>query len=233
LLAVAGASRYFWAMTSNIAENLAQIRSSLATFPHAKLVAVSKTQSAATMRAAFAAGQRVFGENYVQEALAKQLELQDLPIEWHFIGPLQSNKADLVAKHFDWLHSLDRAKLIGLLAAARPPSSLPLNVLIQVNIDDEQSKSGCAPNAITALAEQICMHPSLQLRGLMCIPKPNASHAETQQSFAAMRLLFESLRNAYPSVDTLSMGMSADYELALAQGSTLVRVGSAIFGARH
>jgi PLP dependent protein len=202
------------------------------------LVAVSKTQPAAAVRAAFAAGQVAFGENYVQEALEKQAQLRDLGIEWHLIGPLQSNKAALVAQHFDWLQSLDRAKLVPLLAAARSAQQAPLQVLIQVNIDDESSKSGCAPADIAGLAGLIADTPQLQLRGLMCIPAP-ASLAEARHGkasaagFSAMKPLFDALQQRFgPLIDTLSMGMSGDYVQAIRCGSSCVRIGSALFGAR-
>jgi PLP dependent protein len=220
--------------SNEIAERIVAIQQQIqrAQRAPARLVAVSKTKPAALMRAAYAAGQHAFGENYVQEALAKQQELKDLAIEWHLLGPLQSNKCEAVAQHFDWLQSLDRAKLVPLLAAARPAHLAPLQVLIQVNIDDEASKSGCTPAQISELADLICAQPKLQLRGLMAIPKPGSDAA----SFIAMAVLFRELQQrAQPrsaTIDTLSMGMSDDFPLALAHGATLVRVGSAIFGAR-
>jgi pyridoxal phosphate enzyme (YggS family) len=198
----------------------------------AALLAVSKTKPATAIRALAAWGQRRFGENYVQEALAKQRELADLPLEWHLIGPLQSNKCREVAEHFDWLHSLDRPKLIAPLARWRPSGRGPLNVLIQVNIDDEASKSGCAPEAIAALATAIAAEPSLRLRGLMAIPAPHADLALRRIAFARMYALFQELQAGHPGVDTLSLGMSEDFELAVAEGATLVRIGSALFGAR-
>jgi pyridoxal phosphate enzyme (YggS family) len=196
-----------------------------------RLVAVSKTQPAGAVRALAALGQRAFGENYVQEALSKQRELADPALEWHAIGPLQSNKAREVAEHFHWLQSLDRIKLVEPLARLRPAASAPLNVLIQVNIDDESSKSGCAPDAVDALAAAIAAAPRLTLRGLMAIPAPAPPDAR-RAAFARMRTLFERLRDGYSGVDTLSMGMSDDFELAIAEGATLVRVGSALFGPR-
>jgi len=197
------------------------------------LLAVSKTQPADAVRALAALGQRAFGENYVQEALAKQEELRDLGLEWHLIGPLQSNKCREVAEHFDWLQTVDRAKLVGLLGRHRPPGRAPLNVLIQVNIDDEQSKSGCAPAAVASLAALIVAVPSLRLRGLMAIPAPAPEPARRRDAFTRMRALFDQLRTALPGVDTLSMGMSDDYELAIAAGATMVRAGTALFGARR
>ena len=197
------------------------------------LLAVSKTQPASAIRALAQLGQRAFGENYVQEALAKQRELADLALEWHLIGPLQSNKCREVAQHFDWLQSLDRARLIAPLAGHRPPDRAPLNVLIQVNIDAEASKSGCAPDEVAALAAAVAAAPPLRLRGLMAIPAPAPEQAQRRDAFRRLRSLFEQLRHAHAGVDTLSMGMSDDFELAIAEGATMVRVGSALFGARE
>lgn len=200
-----------------------------------RLVAVSKHMPAASVRACFEAGQHAFGENYVQEAIEKRALLGDLAIEWHLIGPLQSNKCAQVAAHFDWLQSLDRAKLIPLLARARSPLLPPLNVLIQVNIDDESSKSGCAPSAVRGLAELVAAEPTLCLRGLMVIGRPGAAEATfvaMAELFTQLRAHFSVLNRANVQLDTLSMGMSGDFPLALAHGADLVRVGSAIFGAR-
>lgn len=212
----------------------------IATAEHARagsepvsLLAVSKTQPADAVRAMASLGQRAFGENYVQEALAKQQALVDLDLEWHLIGPLQSNKCREVAEHFDWLQSLDRTKLIDLLARHRPAGRAPLNVLIQVNIDDEDSKSGCAPGDISALATGVAATPALQLRGLMAIPAPAPDLDRRRRAFALMRALFEELRSTHTQVDTLSMGMSDDFELAIAEGATMVRAGTALFGARQ
>jgi pyridoxal phosphate enzyme (YggS family) len=196
------------------------------------LVAVSKQQPAAAIAALARAGQVAFGENYVQEALSKQRELAALALEWHFIGPLQSNKCREVAGRFDWLQSLDRAKLIEPLARHRPPRRTPLNVLVQVNIDDEASKSGCAPEAVAALARDIAAHPALRLRGLMAIPAPHPELARRRTAFVRMRVLFDALARTHPGVDTLSLGMSDDYELAVAEGATMVRIGTALFGPR-
>lgn len=196
------------------------------------LLAVSKTQSATAIRALAAQGQRAFGENYVQEALAKQRELADLALEWHLIGPLQSNKCREVAEHFDWLQSLDRTKLIAPLARHRPAGRAPLNVLIQVNIDGEASKSGCAPAQVPALAAAIAQAPGLRLRGLMAIPAPAPDAGTRRAAFAHMRELFDALRAEHPAIDTLSMGMSDDFELAIAHGASMVRIGTALFGAR-
>lgn len=198
----------------------------------AGLLAVAKTQPAAAIRALAALGQRAFGENYVQEALAKQRELVDLSLEWHLIGPLQSNKCREAARHFDWVQSVDRAKLLPLLDRERPANRPPLNVLLQVNIDDEAGKAGCAPEAVMALADQAAALPRLRLRGLMCIPEPHPDAAHRRAAFARMRTLFEALRLRHPGCDTLSMGMSEDWPLAVAEGANRVRVGSALFGPR-
>lgn len=197
-----------------------------------RLLAVSKAQPASAVRALAALGQRAFGENYVQEALAKQRELADLALEWHLIGPLQSNKGREAARHFDWVQSIDRAKLLPSLDRERPADRPVLNVLLQVNIDGEASKSGCAPDAVMALADATAALPRLRLRGLMAIPEPHPDTAQRRAAFARMRALFEALRERHPGCDTLSMGMSEDWPLALAEGATLIRVGSALFGAR-
>ncbi|AWH24496.1 MULTISPECIES: YggS family pyridoxal phosphate-dependent enzyme [Stenotrophomonas] len=200
--------------------------------PPPRLLAVSKTQPAQAVAALAAQGQQAFGENYVQEALAKMQALQDLRLEWHLIGHLQSNKAEAVAAHFDWVQSVDRAKLVTALARHRPAGREPLNVLIQVNIDDEGSKHGCSPQQVDALAQAIAAEPSLRLRGLMAIPAPWPDAARRREAFVRMRTLFETLAAGHPHVDTLSMGMSGDYAEAIAEGATLVRIGTALFGAR-
>ena len=198
----------------------------------ATLLAVSKTKPADAVRALAAQGQHAFGENYVQEALAKQRELTDLDLEWHLIGPLQSNKCREVAENFAWLQTLDRAKLIDLLDRFRPPSLPPLNVLIQVNIDDEASKSGCSPDHASALADQIIRSPHLKLRGLMAIPQPSDDLDVRREAFRRMRELYDTVKSNHASVDTLSMGMSDDFELAIEEGATMVRIGTALFGKR-
>jgi PLP dependent protein len=195
-----------------------------------ELLAVSKTKPVVAIRELANLGQRAFGENYVQEALLKQRELSD--VEWHLIGPLQSNKCREVATHFAWLQSLDREKLIEPLTRFRPHDSAPLNVLIQVNIDDEASKSGCAPSALSELARLIAASLRLRLRGLMAIPAPDPDLKRRRLAFRNMRALFDDLRRVYPTIDTLSMGMSDDFELAIEEGATMVRVGSALFGPR-
>ncbi|MBK8284972.1 MAG: YggS family pyridoxal phosphate-dependent enzyme [Ahniella sp.] len=195
-----------------------------------RLLAVSKLKPASAIRELAAQGQTEFGENYVQEAQAKQAELADLPLTWHLIGPLQSNKCAAAAATFDWVQSVDREKIVPLLAQHRG-NRPPLNVLIQVNIDDEASKSGCRPEAVSALAVSILRFPELRLRGLMAIPAPGDANT-LGSAFRRMAGLFDSLRAQHASVDTLSMGMSDDFELAIAEGASLIRVGSALFGAR-
>jgi PLP dependent protein len=209
---------------------LARIRGAAGRRP-VDLLAVSKTRSADEVRALAAAGQRRFGENYVQEATAKRAALADLDLEWHLIGHLQSNKCREAAVTFDWVESVDRPKLVAGLAAARDAARGPLNVLIQVNIDDEGSKSGCAPAEVDTLAATILAEPRLRLRGLMAIPAPG-DPARLRAAFAAMRTLFEALRARAPQVDTLSMGMSDDFADAIAAGATQVRIGTALFGPR-
>ncbi|MFL9582811.1 YggS family pyridoxal phosphate-dependent enzyme [Stenotrophomonas sp. AB1(2024)] len=201
--------------------------------PTPRLLAVSKTQPADAVAALAAQGQRAFGENYVQEAAAKIDALAELRLEWHLIGHLQSNKAELAAQRFDWVQSVDRAKLVTALAAHRPAARAPLNVLIQVNIDDEDSKHGCSPDAVPALAAAIIAEPRLRLRGLMAIPAPWPEVDRRARAFERMHALFVDLAAQHPHVDTLSMGMSGDYPEAIAHGATMVRVGTALFGARN
>jgi PLP dependent protein len=217
---------------------LAQIRMRIdacATFASASadpLLAVSKTQTSAAIRELAAAGQRRFGENYVQEAVAKRRELSDLDLEWHLIGPLQSNKCRLAAQHFDWVQSVDREKIAHGLARERDAGLGPLNVLVQVNIDDETSKSGCREKDVLPLAAIVAAEPRLRLRGVMSIPAPVADLSVRRDAFRRLRQLFERVRTVHPSIDTLSMGMSEDFELALQEGATMVRIGSALFGPR-
>ncbi len=197
-----------------------------------RLLAVSKLQPASAVAALAAQGQQAFGENYVQEAAAKIAELAALGLEWHLIGHLQSNKAELAAQVFDWVQTLDRPKLVSALAQHRPAARGALNVLIQVNIDDEDSKHGCQPDEIPALAAAIAAQPQLRLRGLMAIPAPLPDAARRLSALARMKALFDTLAATHPQADTLSMGMSADFAEAIAAGSTMVRVGSALFGPR-
>ncbi len=197
-----------------------------------ELLAVSKTWAADTLRQANQAGQRLFGENYVQEALKKITELIDLNIEWHFIGPIQSNKTKDIATHFHWVQSLDRLKIAQRLAQQRPKNMPDLNVCIQVNIDNETSKSGILPAELFSFAQQISKLDNLILRGLMIIPTKTTDQKQQRISFKKACTLFEKLAEKYPSVDTLSMGMSADMILAIEEGSTMVRIGTALFGER-
>lgn len=197
-----------------------------------RLLAVSKTRSAEEVRALAALGQSAFGENYVQEGVAKRAAVADPALEWHLIGHLQSNKAKEAAAGFDWIQTVDRPRIVEALAKFRPAQLPPLNVLIQVNIDDEGSKSGCRPEAVAALAEAIAAQPTLRLRGLMAIPRPDPDLARRRAAFAAMKALYDRLASRHPGIDTLSMGMSEDYPLAIAEGATLVRVGTALFGPR-
>lgn len=233
---------------TTIAEQLAAVRQSMAQACAAAgrapdavlLLAVSKTQPADAVRAAFAAGQRDFGENYVQEALSKMDALQDLPLRWHCIGPVQGNKTRQVAERFDWVHSVDRLRIAQRLSEQRPPQRAPLQICLQLNIDGEASKSGVDPEELTPMALAVARLPRLNLRGLMTIPQPYADYADqfavhrrAAEAFARVQTALQALG---PEVagrfDTLSMGMSADLSAAIAAGSTLVRVGTAIFGAR-
>ncbi|GAD01604.1 YggS family pyridoxal phosphate-dependent enzyme [Agarivorans albus] len=202
------------------------------------LLAVSKTKPLSDIASAYQAGQRSFGENYVQEGVDKIIESQQQswlkePIEWHFIGPLQSNKTRLVAEHFDWMQTLERAKIADRLAAQRPSNMAPLQVCIQVNISQEPAKSGVLLEDVFALAAHIAKQPALTLRGLMAIPQKLEQGQELATQFAAMQQKFSELQQQYSSVDTLSMGMSGDMQMAINNGSTMVRVGSAIFGQRN
>lgn len=201
-----------------------------------RLMAVSKTRPADDIEAAWNAGQRCFGENYLQEALDKIERLRHLDIEWHFIGPIQSNKTRGIAEHFHWVHSVDRLKIAERLAAQRPPDLPPLQVCLQINIDAEDTKSGATPEEAPALAAAVAQWPQLTVRGLMCIPRAGADAATSEASFLRLRQLLVDIRTRHPELtrfDTLSMGMSADLEAAVAAGATIVRVGSDIFGPRN
>lgn len=222
---------------STIAENIAKVRARIRGAAQASardlsgigLLAVSKTQPASAIRTACACGLNNFGENYLQEALGKQTELTDLPLTWHFIGPIQSNKTRTIAEHFDWVHSVDRLKIAERLSAQRPAGLPPLNICLQVNISNEPSKSGCNPSELPELALAVSQLPRLRLRGLMAIPEATADIARQHAAFARLRELRDSL--GLP-LDCLSMGMSEDLEAAIAEGASWVRIGSAIFGAR-
>jgi len=225
-----------------IADNLARVHERIASacaragrpVQSVTLLVVGKSQGAAALREACAAGERRFGENYVQEALDKIEQLADLrgEIEWQLIGPLQSNKTRPVAEQFDWAHTLDRVKTAERLSAQRPSHLPPLSVCLQVNISGEASKAGFAPGEVAAAAERVSALPHLRLRGLMALPEPAGDFEAQRQPHRALRLLFEGLRRDGLALDTLSMGMSADLEAAIVEGATMVRVGTAIFGAR-
>ena len=201
-----------------------------------KLLAVSKTRPATDLRAAYAAGQKAFGESYLQEALEKIDALSDLPsLEWHFIGPVQSNKTRQIAEAFDWVHSVDRLKIARRLSEQRADSLPPLNLCLQVNINKEGTKAGCLLTDLPALAREVSALPNIQLRGLMAIPDPNQPHTDLRASFGKLADALESLRRENPGrgyLDTLSMGMSGDLEMAIDAGATWVRVGTAVFGKR-
>ncbi len=222
---------------STIADNIGQVRQRIRAAADAvqrdansiHLLAVSKTKPAQAVREAYAAGMCDFGENYLQEALGKQAELTDLPLSWHFIGPIQSNKTRAIAENFAWVHSVDRLKIAQRLSEQRPADLAPLNICIQVNVSGEASKSGCTPADLPALANAISALPRLKLRGLMAIPEPTEDRAAQDAAFAAVRDLQASLNLP---LDTLSMGMSHDLESAIAQGAAWVRIGTALFGAR-
>ncbi|MAE23052.1 MAG: YggS family pyridoxal phosphate-dependent enzyme [Pseudomonas sp.] len=222
---------------STIAENIAKVgarireaaQASQRNFADIGLLAVSKTKPADAIREAHAVGVRDFGENYLQEALEKQTQLADLPLIWHFIGPIQSNKTRPIAEHFDWVHSVDRLKIAQRLSDQRPAHLPPLNICLQVNVSGEDSKSGCSPEELRALARAVVALPNLRLRGLMAIPEPTDDVAAQHAAFARLRQLRDELAL---NLDTLSMGMSHDLEAAIAEGATWVRIGTALFGAR-
>jgi len=197
------------------------------------LLAVSKTWPAEAVRDAFQAGQTAFGESYLQEALAKIEALRDLPLQWHFIGPIQSNKTRAIAEHFDWVHSIDRLKVAERLSEGRPKGLAPLNVCLQVNISGETTKSGVAIAQVATLAKAVQALPHLALRGLMAIPKETTDYALQREQFKMLKLLFDQLNAEGLQLDTLSMGMSHDLEAAIVEGATIVRVGAAIFGTRE
>jgi len=223
-----------------IAENLNHVRDRIAKVcaqmhrsPHElTLLAVSKTFGADAVLQAYAAGQTAFGENYIQEAVQKIIALRHVPLQWHCIGPIQSNKSRLVAENFDWVHTIDRLKIAQRLSEQRPAQLLPLNVCIQVNIDGGANKAGVAPQDALALAQAVAQLPHLRLRGLMSIPEPTLDFAAACAVHQQAKNLFDALNNAGLALDTLSMGMTSDLEAAISAGSTMVRVGTAIFGAR-
>lgn len=197
------------------------------------LIAVSKTQPAIAIREAYAAGQIMFGENYLKEALEKQALLTDLAIEWHFIGPIQSNKTQLIANNFAWVHSVDRLRIAQRLNDARLSKTSPLQICIQLNVSDEDSKSGVSPVELEDLAHAISKMPQLSLRGLMAIPAPSDEENQQRAQFKQVRECYDVLVAKGFELDTLSIGMSGDYAIAIEQGATIVRIGSALFGARY
>jgi pyridoxal phosphate enzyme (YggS family) len=228
-----------------LAQRFRELRTQLAAATHAAgrsedsvtLLAVSKGHDAATLRSAAQLGMMQFGESYVQEALPKIAQLSDLAPEWHFIGRLQANKTAEIAQHFQWVHGVDRLQLAERLAAQRAPQHAagapPLNVCLQVNIAGEAQKAGVAPDAVPALARAVHALPGLRLRGLMCIPPAGLDTAATRRHYAALRVLLQQLVTGGLPLDTLSMGMSGDFAAAIAEGATLVRIGTAIFGERQ
>jgi PLP dependent protein len=225
---------------TTIADNLQSVRERIAAACAAAqrpvnevtLLAVSKTFGPDAVREAHACGQMAFGENYIQEAVEKIELLRELPLEWHCVGPIQSNKTRLVAAHFAWAHTVDRFKIAQRLSEQRPESVPPLQVCLQVNIDGGTTKSGVAPQEVLALAREIAALPRLRLRGLMTIPEPAADFAAQKAIHLRTRALFDELRGEGLAIDTLSTGMTADLEAAIAAGSTMVRIGTAIFGGR-
>lgn len=223
----------------SISQNLAQIQQQIESLSaqfqreNVRLLAVSKTKPVSAIEEAIQAGQKAFGENYVQESVEKIAYFnQQTDLEWHFIGPLQSNKTKLVAAHFDWIQTVDRLKIAQRLSEQRPADKAPLNVLIQINISDEASKSGIAPEEMLPLAKEIALLPNLKLRGLMAIPKPEHEPAQQKIALSKMQQLFNRLQTEFEGIDTLSMGMSDDMAAAIECGSTMVRIGTAVFGVR-
>lgn len=215
-----------------IQTNILQAKNRVNRRDNVKLVAVSKAQDAKQLREAYLAGQTVFGENYVQEAIVKQKLLDDCKIEWHFIGPIQSNKTQLIAQHFSWVQSVDRLKIAQRLSKARDSSLPPLNICIQLNSSNEGSKSGIQTQELMDLATEVTKLPNLKLRGLMAIPAPTSDITRQHQQFKVVKEAFVTLQENGFDIDTLSIGMSDDYVAAIEEGATMVRIGSAIFGAR-
>lgn len=196
------------------------------------LLAVSKTRAADELRILYQEGQRHFGENYLQESLEKIAALTDLQIDWHFIGPIQSNKTRAIAENFDWVHSVDRLKIAQRLAEQRPRTLPPLNICLQINISREASKSGCLPNEAEGLLKQIATLPHITIRGLMAIPEATDDVIKQRAALKEMHSLFKRLQEQHPTMDTLSMGMSGDMQIAIQEGATMVRIGTALFGPR-
>jgi len=227
--------------SANIAANIQQINTRINAFcrqynrnpDDITLLAVSKTKPAEDIQSAFNAGQHCFGENYLQEALQKIQTLHALAIEWHFIGAIQSNKTRELAENFAWVHSVDRLKIARRLSEQRPKSMPPLNICLQVNISEEASKSGLMPNQLSELTREVVQLPNITLRGLMAIPAKADTLAAQRATFAQIQKALKTLQKTHPSLDTLSMGMSNDMQAAIAEGSTILRIGTAIFGARN
>jgi len=225
----------------NIAKNLAQIQHNILIYckkyqrnpGDIQLLAVSKTRPASSVRSAFNAGQQLFGENYLQESIEKINHLSDLAIQWHFIGAIQSNKTRELAENFSWIHSVDRIKIAQRLSKQRPVTLPPLNICLQINLNQESSKSGLNIDEVEPVLNEIISLPSIRIRGLMAIPIKADKLIEQRENFAQMKCLFQTLQKKHPQMDTLSMGMSNDMEAAIAEGSTILRVGTAIFGARN
>lgn len=223
-----------------ISDNLEQIRADIQRLENAhqrtagdvKLLAVSKKKPVEDIRQAIDAGQTCFGENYADEGVEKITAIANESIDWHYIGHIQSNKTRLIATHYDWVQGVERAKILERLAQHRPDHLPPLNICLQVNIDAEDSKSGCSPEQLMELAAQTDGKPEIKLRGIMAIPAPQTDLAAQRAAFAQLATLYRSLQARYPQVDTLSMGMSGDMEAAIAEGATMVRIGTAIFGSR-
>lgn len=226
---------------TGIAENLRRVQARIAeactaaqrSLDSVQLIAVSKSFMVEDVREAIAAGQRSFGESYVQEALPKIEQLADLDLDWHFVGPVQSNKTRDIAAHFDWVHGVDRARIAQRLSEQRPANLRPLQVCVQINISGEASKSGCTPEEAIELCRAIATLPRLRLRGLMSLPAPSNTDENPRAAFARLRELFEHIHAQGLALDTLSAGMSDDMEAAIAEGATLIRIGSAIFGERN
>ena len=228
------------AKNTNISSNLSQISKRISqierTFQRpagsVQLLAVSKRKPADMIRAAAACGQISFGENYADEGASKAEELSDLKLEWHYIGHVQSNKTRLISATYDWVQSIDREKIAQRLSTQRPSELPPLNVCLQVNIDGEESKSGCAPDELVTLASHVSSMERLTLRGIMAIPAPQTDVNAQRKVFRRLHTLYQQIRSNHPTVDTLSMGMTADMEAAISEGATMVRIGTAIFGQR-
>ncbi|NWF74233.1 MAG: YggS family pyridoxal phosphate-dependent enzyme [Nitrospirae bacterium] len=228
-------------MTTTIASRLQAVHDRIATVAQSfgrqpgeiTLLAASKTNPAERLREAYQAGQKIFGENYLQEALGKMQYLTDLPIEWHFIGPIQSNKTRRISENFSWVHSVDRTKIADRLSKDRPESLPPLQICLQVNVSGEASKSGVAPEELASLASHAMRLPRLKLRGLMAVPELTTATALQRSQFHMLWELFDRLKRDGYELDTLSMGMSEDMDIAISEGATMVRVGTAIFGPRR